>query len=159
MTNFYRPGSDRSIPETISHRPCSKRSSNLANASSPAASARGCSSASILSARLARSYRSSRSPGRACTACHRSVARGLKVAMVLFHERLPEHLDANLVIAFHDELVVECPEEQAEEVARFVEAVMVAGMDEILNSGLVFGRECLSAFQVLKKQNAWTRRW
>jgi hypothetical protein len=31
---------------------------------------------------------------------------------------------------------VECPEEQAEEVARFVEEVMVAGMNEVLNSRL-----------------------
>jgi DNA polymerase I-like protein with 3'-5' exonuclease and polymerase domains len=36
----------------------------------------------------------------------------------------------------HDELVVECPEDQAEEVAQFVEEAMVAGMDEVLNSGL-----------------------
>jgi DNA polymerase I-like protein with 3'-5' exonuclease and polymerase domains len=36
----------------------------------------------------------------------------------------------------HDELVVECPEDQAEEEARFVKEVMVAGMDEVLNSGL-----------------------
>jgi DNA polymerase-1 len=63
-------------------------------------------------------------------------ADGLKTAMTLFNERLPEHLDANIVIACHDELVVECPEEQAEEVARFLEEVMVAGMDEILNPGL-----------------------
>ena len=46
-------------------------------------------------------------------------ADGLKLAMALFYERLPEYLDAKLVIAVHDELVVECPEEQAEEVARF----------------------------------------
>jgi hypothetical protein len=30
----------------------------------------------------------------------------------------------------------ECAEEQAEEVARFVEKVMVVGMDEVLNPGL-----------------------
>jgi DNA polymerase I-like protein with 3'-5' exonuclease and polymerase domains len=36
----------------------------------------------------------------------------------------------------HDELVVECPEEQAEETARFLEEAMVAGMNEVLNSGL-----------------------
>jgi len=36
----------------------------------------------------------------------------------------------------HDELVVECPEEQAEEAARFVKEVMVDGMDEIVNPGL-----------------------
>ena len=49
---------------------------------------------------------------------------------------MPDHLDARLVLAVHDELVVECPEDQAEEVARFVEEVMVAGMDEVVNPGL-----------------------
>jgi DNA polymerase I-like protein with 3'-5' exonuclease and polymerase domains len=63
-------------------------------------------------------------------------ADGLKMAMSLFNERLPEYLDARLVIAVHDELVVECPEDQVEEVARFVEEVMVAGMNDVLNSGL-----------------------
>ncbi len=62
-------------------------------------------------------------------------ADGLKLAMALFHERLPDHLEARLVLAVHDELVVECPEAQAEEVAGFVEEVMVAGMDEVLNTG------------------------
>jgi DNA polymerase I len=56
--------------------------------------------------------------------------------MALFNERLPEHLDAKLILAVHDELLVECPEDQAEEVSRFVEEVMVAGMDEIVNPGL-----------------------
>jgi len=63
-------------------------------------------------------------------------ADGLKLAMALFNERLPEHLDAKLVIACHDELVVECPEEQAEEVVRFLEEVMITGMNEVLNPGL-----------------------
>lgn len=62
-------------------------------------------------------------------------ADSLQLAMALFHERPPEHLDARL-LAVHDELVVECPEDQAEEVAQFVEEAMVAGMDEVLNSGL-----------------------
>jgi DNA polymerase I-like protein with 3'-5' exonuclease and polymerase domains len=56
--------------------------------------------------------------------------------MALFRERLPEHLDAKLVIACHDGLVVECPIEQAEEAARFLEGVMVAGMDGGLNPDL-----------------------
>ena len=43
-----------------------------------------------------------------------------KLAMVHFNERLPEILEAKLVIACHDELVVECPKEQADEVARFL---------------------------------------
>ncbi|MDP9474951.1 MAG: DNA polymerase [Actinomycetota bacterium] len=63
-------------------------------------------------------------------------ADGLKLAIALFHERLPDHLEARLVLAVHDELVVECPEAQAEEVAGFVEEVMVEGMDEVLNPGL-----------------------
>ena len=36
-------------------------------------------------------------------------ADGLKLAMAFFHERLPEHFDARLILAVHDELVVECP--------------------------------------------------
>lgn len=63
-------------------------------------------------------------------------ADGLKLAMALFNERLPEHLDAKLILAVHDELVVECREDQAKEVARFVEEIMVVVMDEILNPGL-----------------------
>jgi DNA polymerase I-like protein with 3'-5' exonuclease and polymerase domains len=50
---------------------------------------------------------------------------------------LPGNLDAKLVIACHDELVVEHPEDQAEEAARFVEEVMVIGMDEVVNADLV----------------------
>jgi DNA polymerase-1 len=56
--------------------------------------------------------------------------------MALFHERLPEHLDAKLVLAVHDELVIECPKEQTEETAGFLEEVMVEGMDEVLNPGV-----------------------
>jgi len=63
-------------------------------------------------------------------------ADGLKTAMALFNERLPKNLEGRLVLAVHDELVVECPEDQAEEVARFVEEVMVGGMNEVLNPGL-----------------------
>jgi hypothetical protein len=55
------------------------------------------------------------------------------LAVDLFRERLPDHLDTKLVIACHDELVIECPEEQTEEVARFLEEAMAAGMNEILN--------------------------
>jgi hypothetical protein len=36
------------------------------------------------------------------------------------------------VIACHAGLVVECPEEQAEKVAWFIEGVMVAGMNQVL---------------------------
>jgi hypothetical protein len=60
-------------------------------------------------------------------------AHGLKLAVDLFCERLLDHLDARLVIACHDELLIECPEEQTEEVARFLEEAMAAGMNEVLN--------------------------
>ena len=40
-------------------------------------------------------------------------ADGLKLAAALFHERLPEHLSAKLVIARHGKPVVECPEGRA----------------------------------------------
>jgi DNA polymerase I-like protein with 3'-5' exonuclease and polymerase domains len=45
----------------------------------------------------------------------------------LFRERLHDLLGAKFVIACHGELVVESPEDQAEEVARFVEEVMSPG--------------------------------
>ena len=57
-----------------------------------------------------------------------------------FNEQLPDHLDVQLVIACHDELVVECSEEQAAEVAGFLEDVMVSKMDEVLNPGSCPGR-------------------
>jgi DNA polymerase-1 len=62
-------------------------------------------------------------------------ADGVKTAMALLNERLPEYLGAKLVIACHDELVVECPEQQAEEVTCFLEGVMVDGMDKVINLG------------------------
>src|SRR5215207_2910034 len=40
------------------------------------------------------------------------------------------------ISACHDELVVECPEEQAEEVAHSLAERMVTGMDEVLNPDL-----------------------
>ena len=36
--------------------------------------------------------------------------------MALFYERLPEHLDAKRVLVCHDEFLVECREDRAEEV-------------------------------------------
>src|SRR5215208_3388297 len=63
-------------------------------------------------------------------------ADGLKLALALLYERREECLGAVPILAVHDEVVVECPEEQAEEVAVFVEEIMVAGMDKVLNSGL-----------------------
>jgi hypothetical protein len=64
-----------------------------------------------------------------------SAADGLKAALGLLWKRrseLPE--DASLVLSVHDELVVECRREDAEEVARIVREVMTEGMRRILRS-------------------------
>lgn len=65
-----------------------------------------------------------------------SGADGLKLAMAYFYEQLPEHLDAKLVLVCHDEFLVECRGDQAEEVAQFVKQVMVSGMEEVVNNEL-----------------------
>ena len=58
------------------------------------------------------------------------------MSAVLSNEQLPEHLDTRLILAVHDELVVESPEDQIKEVAQFVKEVIVAGMGEMVNPGL-----------------------
>jgi DNA polymerase I len=63
-------------------------------------------------------------------------ADGLKLALALLYERRGECPGAVPILAVHDELVVECPEEQAAEVKAWLVKAMVDGMDEVLNSGL-----------------------
>jgi DNA polymerase I len=63
-------------------------------------------------------------------------ADGLKLALALLYERRGECPGAVPILAVHDEVVVECPEEQAEEVKAWLVKAMVDGMDEVLNSGL-----------------------
>ena len=63
-------------------------------------------------------------------------ADGIKLALALLYERRGECPGAVPILAVHDEVVVECPEEQAEQVAIFTAEIMVAGMEEVLNSGL-----------------------
>jgi hypothetical protein len=60
-------------------------------------------------------------------------ADGLKLALALLYERRGKCSGAVLILAVHDELVVECPEGQVKDVMRFVDEVMVAGMDDVLN--------------------------
>jgi DNA polymerase-1 len=66
-------------------------------------------------------------------------ADGLKLALALLYERRGECPGAVPILAVHDEVVVECPEEQAEEVKAWLVKAMVDGMDEVLNSGLDTG--------------------
>jgi DNA polymerase I len=63
-------------------------------------------------------------------------ADGLKLALALLYERRDECLGAVPILAAHDEVVVECDEEQAEEVKAWLVKAMVDGMEEVLNSGL-----------------------
>jgi DNA polymerase-1 len=56
-------------------------------------------------------------------------ADGLKEAMVLVHERLPE--GAILVLNVHDELIVECATEDAEQIREILVRSMVEGMHKI----------------------------
>jgi hypothetical protein len=60
-------------------------------------------------------------------------ADDLKTAMALFHERPLGQLDAQLVIACYTEPVVQRRENQAGEVAQFVEEPMVSDMNEALS--------------------------
>ena len=49
----------------------------------------------------------------------------MKLAMVAVHKRLKaENLQARLVLQVHDELIVECPEAEAEQVAKLLEEEM-----------------------------------
>ena len=57
---------------------------------------------------------------------------GLKAALALLWDRREECPGAMPVLAVHDEIVVECPEEQAEEVKAWLERAMVDGMEEVL---------------------------
>ena len=63
-------------------------------------------------------------------------ADGLKLSLALLYERRGECPGAVPILAVHDEVVVECPEEQAEEVKAWLVKAMVDGMEEVLNPGL-----------------------
>ena len=58
----------------------------------------------------------------------------LKRAMTLVYGRLKAFDDAFVIASIHDELLVECAEEDAEAVAGVVEAAMLEAADEILNA-------------------------
>jgi DNA polymerase I-like protein with 3'-5' exonuclease and polymerase domains len=62
-----------------------------------------------------------------------TAADGMKTAMVLLHPRLRE-FDARMVLAVHDELLVEVPEDHAGAVRAVVERTMVEGMQRFVRS-------------------------
>ena len=59
-------------------------------------------------------------------------ADGLKLAMVQLADKLPD--EAHMVGTIHDELIVECPVEMADEVCRLTEEVMQEAMFDVLKS-------------------------
>ena len=58
---------------------------------------------------------------------------GLKLALALLWERRSECLGAVPVLVCHDEIVVECGAEQAEDTRMWLERAMIEGMEDILN--------------------------
>lgn len=64
-----------------------------------------------------------------------SCADGLKLALALLHERRHECPGAAPIVALHDEIVVECDEEDVDAVAGWLEEAMKDGMSEILTLG------------------------
>jgi DNA polymerase-1 len=64
-----------------------------------------------------------------------SAADGLKKSMAAVHRRLKRFKGtAFTIISLHDELVIECDEEDADEVLRLVKEAMTEAMDELLNA-------------------------
>jgi DNA polymerase I len=66
-------------------------------------------------------------------------ADGLKLALALLWERRAECPSAVPVACVHDEIVVECDEDEAEKVKAWLEKAMIDGMDEVLNDPEVGG--------------------
>jgi DNA polymerase I len=60
-------------------------------------------------------------------------ADGLKLSLILLWERRDECPGAVPVLAIHDELVIECDEDNAEEAEAWLKAMMVEGMESALN--------------------------
>ncbi len=60
-------------------------------------------------------------------------ADGLKLSLALLHERRHQCPGALPVACVHDEVVVECAEDEVEKVAAWLEKAMKDGMDEVLN--------------------------
>ena len=63
-----------------------------------------------------------------------TAADGLKSALEILWQRRDEMPDAQVIIACHDEIVVEAPREQAEQVKQWLETAMVEGMSRYVRS-------------------------
>jgi DNA polymerase I len=61
-------------------------------------------------------------------------ADGLKLALALLYEQRQECPGAVPILAVHDEIVVECDEDDVEKVEKWLKRAMIEGMNEVLNS-------------------------
>ena len=59
---------------------------------------------------------------------------GMKRAMMMLHARRAEYPDAQLVLAVHDELVLECPIDQAKAISSWLEQIMFDAMQPLLRA-------------------------
>ena len=66
-------------------------------------------------------------------------ADGLKLALAYLRERRDKCPGAVPILAVHDEVVVECNEDQAKKVEGWLKKAMVDGMDQVLNAPKVEG--------------------
>jgi DNA polymerase-1 len=66
-------------------------------------------------------------------------ADGLKLALALLWERRGDCPDAVPISCVHDEIVVECDEDEAKKVEAWLEKAMIDGMEEVLNGPGVGG--------------------
>jgi len=66
-------------------------------------------------------------------------ADGLKLALALLYERRHECSGVVPILVVHDEIVVECLQDQAEEAEAWLKQAMVDGMDQVLNDRGVEG--------------------
>jgi DNA polymerase-1 len=60
-------------------------------------------------------------------------ADGLKLSLALLWERRHECPGAVPVACVHDEILVECDEDQTEKVKAWLEEAMIEGMEEVIN--------------------------
>ncbi len=65
-----------------------------------------------------------------------SCADGLKLALALLYERRGERPGAVPILAVHDELVLECPEEDARDVALWLKEKMRSSIEDVLGKDL-----------------------
>ncbi len=71
-------------------------------------------------------------------------ADGLKLALAFLWERRGECSGAMPVACVHDEIAVECDEDEAEKAKVWLEKAMIDGMDEVLNRPGAEGPVCRS---------------